>query len=218
MDGPTLGNAERTLLRRSASALPALICLVLFASVSAWPTAAQTPSEGHGSADPNWFISMSLGDGQLKLQSDQRSSSRDPSFALGFDLGRRIGSRVRAGLEVNGWLLQAFDLNNPTVGESVGQVMAVGDFLPSRTHSIFARAGFGRSSYTINRPTGNNGGGMSWIAGGGYEIPVSKSVRLVPTVAYSAGNLGNSALTVSQTHLRYSVLEFKLAALYRFGH
>lgn len=211
MNGPEYRKHNPTGFRLSRWGRHALICCVLVAAVKGCPIHAQT------SSDPKWWVSMSLGEGQLKLLSDQQTSERDPTFAIGFDLGRRIGPWARAGMEVNGWLIQAFNLNNPGVGESVGQVMAIGDALPSRNHPLFVRGGIGRSAYTNNRPTGNDGGGLAWLAGGGYEVRVSRSLRLVPTVGYSAGNLGHGGTPTPQTHFRYSVIEFKVGVLYRFG-
>ena len=207
-----------TMSRATHSAsMPVLLCLVVVAVVSACSIKAQTASPAPSSADQKWIVSLALGEGQLKLRSDQQTWERVPTFAIGFDLGRQIGPWARAGMEVDGWLLQAFDLNNPGVGESVGHVMAIGDALPSRNHGLFVRGGFGWSSYTNLRPAGSNGGGLTWMAGGGYEIPVSRSLRLVPTIGYSAGHLGNGGTPTPQTHFGYSVIEFKLAVRYRFG-
>lgn len=190
--------------------------LILAAVVSARFLDAQPSSGARSPADPQWFFSMALGEGQLKLQSDQQTWERVPTFAIGFDFGRQIGPWARAGMEAHGWLLEAFNLDNPGVGESVGHVMAIADALPLRNHALFARGGFGWSSYT--GPTESNSGGLAWMAGGGYEIPVSRSVRIVPAFGYSGGHLGEGGVTPTpQTHFRYSVYEFKLAALYRFG-
>lgn len=194
-----------------------LLCLVLAAVVSACSVDAQEVSTARNSADPKWFFSMALGEGQLELESDQQTWERVPTFAIGFDFGRQIGPWARAGMEAHGWLLEAFNLNNPDVGESVGHVMAIGDALPLRNHALFARGGFGWSSYTNIRPSGSNGGGLAWMAGGGYEVPVSKSIRLVPTIGYSAGHLGEGVTPTPQTNFGYSVIEFKLGVLYRFG-
>lgn len=211
-----------SILRGSARALFAramrlLLCPVVAGVVSVCSVDAQTVSSERSSADPKWWVSASLGEGQLKLESDQQRWERVPTFSIGFGLGRQIGPWARAGMEVDGWLLQAFDLNNPGVGESVGHVMAIGDALPLRRHGLFVRGGFGWSSYTNVRPAGSNGGGLAWMAGGGYEVPVSGSIRLVPSMGYSAGHLGKGGTPTPQTHFGYSVIEFKVGVLYRFG-
>lgn len=52
-----------------------------------------------------WWVALELGDGQLKLTSDQFNTTRHPAFALGFAGGHSLGGRARIGLELNGWLL-----------------------------------------------------------------------------------------------------------------
>lgn len=194
-----------------------LKCFLFLAVFNSGPIYSQPSSTDGVSEDPKWWVSMSLGDGQVKLESDQQTSDREPAFAIGFDLGRKICPWARVGMEANGWLLQAFDLNNPAVGESVGYVAAIGDVLSSQRYPFFVRGGIGRSTYSGNRPDVNSGGGLAWLASAGYEIPVSRRLRLAPVVGYSAGNLGNGGTPNPQTHFRYSVMEFKLAVHYSFG-
>ena len=168
--------------------------------------------------DPPWWVSGEMGAGELKLSSDQQQGDRVSTFALGFAGGRRITQWARLGLKVNGWLLQAFNLNDPAVGESVSNVVGIADVFPSPRHRLFARAGIGWASYTNNTPTGTNGSGLGWEAGGGYEIPLRGHLALAPVVEYAAGGLGNANNPLApQTGRKYSVVEFKLAAVYRFA-
>jgi hypothetical protein len=168
--------------------------------------------------DRPWWVAGEFGEGQLKLSSDQQQGSRVSTFAMGFAGGRRIGDRVRVGLHLNGWLLQAFNLNDPTVGESVSNVGGVFDVFPVRKRRLFGRGGVGWSSYTNNRPTGTNGNGLGWEVGGGYEIPLRGQLCLAPMVEYAAGGLGDvHDPTAPQTGRRFSVVEFKVEAVYYFG-
>ncbi len=137
---------------------------------------------------------------------------------MGFAGGRRLGDRARVGLHLNGWLLQAFDLNNPAVGESVSNVGGVFDFFPSWKSRIFARGGLGLSMYSNNRPTGSNGNGLGWEVGGGYEIPLRGQLGLAPMVEYASGSFGDvRSAGAAETGRRYSVVEFKMEAVYHFG-
>jgi hypothetical protein len=177
------------------------------------------PAQAHrGPNDRPWWIAGEFGEGQLKLTSDQSSGSRVSTFELGFMGGHTLGNRARAGLELNGWLLQASNLNNPTVGESVSDVVGVFDLFPSRKIPFFLRAGTGLGIYQNNRPNGFNGHGLGWTVGGGYEIPLTERLGLAPMIGYAAGGLGDvrNAITV-QTNRRYSVIEFKAAILWHFG-
>lgn len=166
-----------------------------------------------------WWVAGELGEGQLKLSSDQVQGRLDSTFALGFAGGHQLGTRARAGLHVNGWLLQAFSLNDPTVGESVSTVMGVVDVYPLRNwNRLFLRGGLGRATYTVNDKYQVGGSGAAWESGAGFEIPLRGGVSLAPTVAYSAGRLGDVHIpAASQTGRRYSVVEFKIAALWHFG-
>src|SRR6266849_5061632 len=40
-----------------------------------------------------WWVGLELGDGQIKLTSDQFSGTRNPSFELGFAAGHSLGDR-----------------------------------------------------------------------------------------------------------------------------
>ncbi|SRR5712692_3866410 len=165
-----------------------------------------------------WWVGFELGDGQIKLTSDQLSGTRNPAFALGFVGGHNLGNRARIGLEVDGWLLQSFNTSNPAVGESVSNVLGLVDAFPTRKTPIFLRAGAGLALYQNNRPGGSNGSGWSWTAGLGYEIPLRKNFGLAPIVDYAAGSLGDvrNVITV-QTGRRYSVVEVKVAVIWHFG-
>jgi len=165
-----------------------------------------------------WWVGLELGDGQIKLTSDQFSGTRNPAFALGFVGGHSLGNQARIGLEVNGWLLQSFNNSNPAVGESVSNVLGMVDAFPMRKTPIFLRAGAGLALYQNNRPGGSNGSGWSWIAGLGYEIPITKNFALAPIAGYAGGSLGDvrNAVTV-ETGRHYSAVEFKGAILWHFG-
>lgn len=197
-------------MRRGWSALTLLLLIGAFAN----PAPAEPPEQ----AVRPWWIGAEFGAGQLQLSSDQLTGNRNTTFALGFLGGHSLGSRARIGLEVNGWLLQAFDLNNPTVGESVTNVMGIADIFPVARVPLFLRAGAGGTFYENDRPEGNNGRGWSWTAGGGYEFRFIEKLGLAPVVAYSAGRFGDvrNPITV-ETGRRFSVVEFKIDILWHFG-
>jgi hypothetical protein len=201
-------------MQRAAIALGCVIGFLLYAPARAF----QVSPPQQVQLDQPWWVSGEMGEGQLKISSDQQKGDRVSSFAMGFLGGHQLGQRARVGLKLNGWLLQAFNLNDPSVGESVSNVMGLIDVFPMPEHRLFARAGVGWASYTINRPTGTDGNGLGWEAGTGYEIPLRGHLALAPVLEYSAGGLGSAYDPVApQTGRRYSVVEFKLAAEYRFG-
>jgi hypothetical protein len=166
--------------------------------------------------DGPWWVSGEFGEGLLKFSPDPQQGDRVPTFALGFAGGRQAGESIRLGVKLNGWLLHAFDLNDPTVGESVSNLMGMVDVFPSRRSRLFVRGGVGWASYTNNQPAGLNGDGLGWEAGVGYEIPLQRQLRLAPIVEYAGGGLGD-AHNPAKTGRKYSVLEFNLAVVYHFG-
>lgn len=193
---------------------------VVWASV-VLPVRAQVLASAVGGPQTSpWWVSWETGAGQLKLSSDQLQGGRTTTFAMGFAGGYRPVDMVRVGLHVNGWLLQMFNYNDPTVGESVSNVGGVVDVFPARHRPLFARGGFGLSMYTNRRPLGVDGSGPGWEAGGGYEIPIHGRIRLVPMVEWAAGRLGSGSpdTPLLQTGLHYSVVEFKLTVVGMFGH
>lgn len=165
-----------------------------------------------------WWAGGEIGEGQLSLSSDQVHRDRRPTFALGFFGGHRLGNQARVGLEVNGWLLQASNLNDPTVGEGVSNVLGVLDVFATRKIPLFVRGGGGLAMYQNNRPEGSAGKGWCWTGGAGYEIRVSERMGLAPIVQYAYGRFDDvrNPITV-ETGRHYSVVEFKLAAIFHFG-
>jgi Outer membrane protein beta-barrel domain len=165
-----------------------------------------------------WFVGGEIGEGQLSLSSDQIHRDRTPTFALGFFGGHRLGDQARVGLEVNGWLLQASNLNDPTVGEGVSNVLGVIDVFPTRKIPLFLRGGGGLAMYQNNRPAESGGTGWSWTGGAGYEFRLGERLGLAPIVEYAYGRFDDvrNPITV-ETGRHYSVVEFKIAAIWHFG-
>jgi opacity protein-like surface antigen len=166
-----------------------------------------------------WFSSIDFGESQIKLNSDQNPGGYNPSFALGFTAGHRLGQRARIGGQINGQLLQAFNLNDPTVGESVSHVFAIADILPVRNRTLFLRGGTGLSMYTNNHLNGIGGHGLGWTFGGGYEFPVTKMIALAPTITYTGARFNDRRdITPALTGRRFSAVDFRLAFVFHFGH
>lgn len=169
--------------------------------------------------DRSWWVAIDMGEGQLSLTSDQKpQADRTATFALGFSGGHRLTNMARVGLHVNGWLLEASSLNDPTVGESVSNVGGVLDVFPIPNRPLFVRGGLGLSMYENNHPTESGGSGLGWEAGGGYEFRLPGSLGITPMVEYSAGHLGGGPSRYGTvTGRQFSVVEFKVAAIFRFG-
>lgn len=179
-------------------------------------TLAVKPTQGQ--SDRAWWVGGHIGEGQLSVSSDQNHRERTPTFALGFSGGYRLGGQARVGMDVNGWLLQASNLNDPTVGESVSNVLGVIDVFPTRKIPFFIRGGGGLAMYQNNRPAESDGTGWAWTGGAGYEVRLNQRLALAPMVEYGYGRFGDVRNPVTiETGRHYSVVEFKIAAIVHFG-
>jgi hypothetical protein len=189
--------------------------LILMLLIGSFPR----PARGLDREDVRpWWIMTELGEGQLQLKSDQVTGKSKATFAFGVAGGHSLGKQVRIGLAANGWLRQAYNLDNPMVGESVSNATVVVDAFPIRKVPFFLRGGTGGAFYQDNRPSGSRGSGWCWTAGAGYEIRFMQGFGLAPTVVYSAGNLGDvQNIGTVRTGRRYSALEFKLGILWHIG-
>jgi hypothetical protein len=164
-----------------------------------------------------WWGAFEAGAGPLKLNSDQLKGGSKTRGAMGFAFGYQPSDWIRAGLHLNGWLMQAFDPYDPTKGESVSNVGGIVDVMPLRRHGLFVRGGYGLSMYTNDHLDGVNGNGPGWEAGGGYEFRIGP-IRLAPMAEYSSGRLGKGSPTLpQQTGLRYSVVDLKLMIVGNFS-
>ena len=166
-----------------------------------------------------WWASFEAGGGSITFTSDQQKGDAKTRLALGFAGGYQPSDWLRVGAHLNGWTMQAGDLNDPAKGVGVSNLGGIVDVMPSHRYRLFARGGFGLSMYANNHPDGEFGHGPGWEAGGGYEIPISRQIRLAPMVEYASGGLGKASPSLPlQTGLRYSVVEFKLMVIANFGH
>jgi hypothetical protein len=119
----------------------------------------------------------------------------ETNFYAGFIGGYWIGKHVLAGLELNGWLFQASNLNDPSVGEGISRVFAFTRIYPSTKYAWFVKAGGGYASYWNNRPgepTGQSGSGFE--VGGGYDFAIESLRRpwlITPFATYGSGKNGD---------------------------
>jgi hypothetical protein len=176
------------------------------------PAFAQAPAPA-----PRWFLGFDVGYGALDLGSDQVDETSRHALAFTFRAQARVADRLRVGLELGGWTLDAYDVNDPSKGESVSNVLAVVDFVPTgRYHPLF-RIGFGRASYKNNSPTALEGSGWGWKAAIGYEFPVWRNLRVVPRLQYGASELDDEyGATERRTGRRYDVWDLGVGVTWVF--
>ncbi|TFH30736.1 MAG: hypothetical protein E4G97_05240 [Deltaproteobacteria bacterium] len=70
------------------------------------------------------------GYGQMNVDSENISSSSNGTFSLGFSGGYAITSKFVLGVEVNGWTLESYNLQDPSKGESISNVLIAINYSP----------------------------------------------------------------------------------------
>lgn len=167
---------------------------------------------------PVWFAAIALGYGRLSVRSDQGTAPDHGAFTLSLRVGRAINDRLRVGLDVAGWLIEAGDVADPSKGASVSVTDLFAQVFPSPVVPFYVELGGGYAKYTDNAPDAYGADGLGWTIGVGYELGVADRVRIVPSAQWSSGRFrdtGNMLLT--RTGLEYQVWDLRLAALVRFG-
>jgi hypothetical protein len=137
------------------------------------------------------------GYGQMNVSTDNDSSNSHGTFALSFRGGYAVMSNVVIGLELNGWTIEAYNLEDPSKGESVSNVSLFFNYFPFKDLPLYITGGGGQLSFTNNNPEvdGRDNGG-SWFVGSGYEIPLSKNLNFVPQIRYCQGDFTGGSFDV----------------------
>jgi hypothetical protein len=142
------------------------------------------------------------GYGHVNVVETGSAASSGGAFALGFRAGYAIASSTVIGLEVNGWTLKPYDINDPSKGESISNFSVFVNYFPVVNSPVYVAGGAGRTTYVNNSPalSGRDQCG-SWFVGTGYEYPISGQFMLEPQLRYSHGNFSGG---------NYHVLEMVL--------
>jgi len=185
--------------------LPVLVLL------AAAPGRAQAEPGRHG-----FWAGAQLGYGSLEVSSDQEPFRQQGVFAMSFRLGFTPRRGLRLGAELNGWLLEAFDPNDPAIGESVSQALVIAQIYPWPTRGWFLKAGAGRAMYTNHHPLAFDSDGWGTTVGAGFDWSVGGRISLTPLLSCSQGSLGDVAnqLTTIENR-RYHVFDIGVALTWR---
>jgi hypothetical protein len=140
-----------------------------------------TPSgERHGF----WLnLGFARGDEQYKFAGDPdwTEGPAKPTFSL--RLGGTVNPNFRLGGEVIGWTNRTV-VDGESATEYLAGLLLIGQFYPSRRAGLFVKggAGFSRSGVSVYGPGDSSEDGFAWTVGAGYEIRLSRSLFLTPTV------------------------------------
>jgi hypothetical protein len=193
------------------------IVLALLFVVSASVVTRQAQAQGAEGLRP-WWVELQMGYGSTELTSDLGRAGHKGTFTLAFRGGRSFGERLRVGLELGGWLLEAGNIWDPSKGERVSQVAVIAQLRPVVDLPLFVEAGAGLAYYTNNRPLEFGSRGTGWTVGAGWGFSLTRTVHLAPSVNVSGGRLRDiDNVLVSETGLRYSAWDLRLGLTKDFG-
>jgi len=123
------------------------------------------------------------------------SVSVDPGWLARPTIDMRIGGTPSQYLRLGGELISWFN-SEGNVSQSLGGTLAVAQLYPSARHGFFLKGGGG---YAWNSFSDNYyyygyylsyDSGFLWSAGAGWEIPVSRTLNIMPTVDYYRFDFG----------------------------
>ena len=158
--------------------------------------------------DRNGFVFGAwTGYGSLDYHPVNFPENRYDALAIGFKGGYALTPSVVFGLEVNGWTLQAGNLNDPAKGEGVGIASLFLNYFPITRLPLFVAGGGGYAFYNNNDPEflgGPGDGKISWFVGIGYEIPIFRQIVLIPQLRYCQERFTQGNYDVYEAALGFS--------------
>ena len=167
-----------------------LVELVLFLSfLGAGESTAQHRRGRHGLW---WSIGLGYGAWHFSADSAARRTGSDGIGVLSIAAGMAVSRRTTLGLEVEGGSIGR-------TGASASGVSLLVAYYPWPRRGAFVRGGLGSSSYRESsgaQSQAYSGTGFGYLAGVGWDLPVSKRVSLTPMLGYRAGTPGSVGLGV----------------------
>ena len=144
-------------------------------------------------------LGFARGEEEYKFAGDPGWTDGPAKPAVSLRIGGTVNPNFRLGGEIVGWSNETrIDGENAT--EYLAGAMLIGQFYPSRKAGLFVKggAGFSRSGVSVYGPGDTAEDGFAWSVGAGYEIRLSRTLFLTPTVDLlqhrSDGAVGEPAL------------------------
>ena len=166
-----------------------------------------------------FYVGMEIGAGELMLSRNDVPANRTTRFALGFYGGYAPFRWLRAGINLNGWLIEPYwNFNsNPENGISISNIYGQVQIFPFRKSNLFVSFKAGKSDYINMHRNEYYAYGSGSKAGLGYEHEVAPNLGLTLVVNYGWGSFGDVYYVGATpvTHQHYNVIEFLLGITYR---
>jgi hypothetical protein len=174
---------------------PILLAILLAASAAAVsPVSAQRAQRDRGIVElepagvrGGFYATLGIGAGreQFKFSDDLEFSEALTKPTITIRLGGTPNPSTRVGAELFGW---ANDVDEGT--ESFAAFLLSAQVYPVKTNGLYLKAGggFARSGIDYNNGSSTTESGFAWSAGAGFDLPLSRSVALGPTVDFYQGS------------------------------
>jgi hypothetical protein len=161
---------------------------------------------------------MEMGAGLLALSRNNLPADQTARFAMGFYGGYSPVRWLRAGINLNGWLIESFGnfYDDPAKGISVSNSNLQVALFPFKRVNIFTQWQGGISNYTNHHPNEYNTDGTAMKLGLGYEHDVAKHVGISLQLNFGWGRFKdvNYPPDISVTDQHYQATELLLGITY----
>jgi hypothetical protein len=134
-----------------------------------------------------FWMNVGLGAGTESSRFEGESGYTDglTKPAVSLRLGGTVNPNLRLGVELAGWADRHYDSDlDDNVTSYLGGVLLIGQVYPSRRAGFFIKGGLGVTQVgeDIYGPGDLKEDGFGWTAGVGYEVKLSRSLYLTPTL------------------------------------
>lgn len=162
-----------------------------------------TPENTKDSFKRGFYGGVEMGAGWLELSQNNQTEGREARFIFGLYAGYRPFRALKAGIKIDGYLIEAYDNSNPAEGISISNTHFHAQVFPFKKIALFANLQGGWSKY-INQNFGKHDAkGSSQKIGLGYEYTLAEHLRLSLLGNYGFGkfkDVNDVMITVHDQH------------------
>ena len=161
--------------------------------LGAAPLSAQSaPEAPRRSFTDRLWVAFGLGGGQVQRWSDQAARVHSTTVTGSLRFGVILSPAVRVGLEANGWGVETSDLNDPSRGRTVNELLVIAQWYPRRPAGLYLKGGYGWGSYGTNAAGEWGSSALGAVAvGAGWELRVWRHGAFTLAADWARGPLGS---------------------------
>lgn len=160
-----------------------------------------------------WYIGTNMGVALLDLSQNDIPSQSTARFALALYGGYKVFHWLRAGINVNGWLIEPreFQMYQDPKGISISNIYGQLQIFLFKRCNVYINLAGGSSEYINVHPTARNAKGVGGFVGFGFEKDFFRRGGCSIEINYSLGHFDNSETAWNQ---HYNILEFVVGFTY----